>query len=68
MLKLRLNGRTITSQHQLKRELERSMNAAVESSIRRSAPAGVQIRKTADGFIATGSNEAIARMKKRLST
>ena len=44
------------------------MKAAVESSIRRSAPAGVQIRKTADGFTATGPSEAIAQMKKRLST
>jgi hypothetical protein len=68
MLKLTLNGRSITSQHQLKRELERSMNAAIESSVRRAAPAGVRIKKTADGFVATGSSDAIARMTKRLSS
>lgn len=68
MLKLKLNGRTITSQHQLKRELERSMNAAFEASIRRAAPSGVQIRKSTNGYIATGPSDSIAKMTKRLSS
>ena len=66
-LKMKYNGRTITSASQLEREMRKSINDHVEKTIRRAAGPGVHLRKTATGYVAEGSADQIERMQKRLS-
>ncbi|MFN3857311.1 MAG: hypothetical protein ACK4RV_06125 [Caulobacter sp.] len=67
MIKMTFNGRRITSSSQLKRELERSFDKAIERHVRSAAPPSVRLRKTPEGFIAEGSEDEISRMVRRLT-
>jgi len=59
---LTFNGKRIALSSQLRREFEKS----IETQVRRAAPPGVRVTKTAKGFEAKGSADAMARMVKRL--
>lgn len=63
---MKINGRRITSSHQLQRELKKSCEKQLENGIRKAAGPGVQLKKTRDGFQAIGTPQQIERMKRRL--
>ncbi|MTH95370.1 hypothetical protein [Roseibium sp. RKSG952] len=65
-IKMKFNGRNITSSAQLQRELTRSMEKQVEDSLKKAAGPGVRMKKTRDGYTFEGSPEQIERMTKRL--
>jgi hypothetical protein len=65
-MKLTFNGRTVTSQGQLKRELEKSVRDAVDRHVRAAAPPGVKVQKTSTGYLAEGDESEVKRMIKRL--
>ncbi len=64
-IEMRFNGRKITSNSQLQRELTQSVEKHVEDSLKRAAGPGVRMKKTRDGYTFDGTPEQIERMKKR---
>jgi len=65
-IEMRLNGRKITSQGQLERELKRSIEKQIEDGLKKAAGPGVHMTKIRDGYSFEGSPEQIERMRKRL--
>lgn len=65
-IKMRLNGRSITSATQLKRELERNMKKHVEDRLKKAAVPGIRIKKTRDGYTCEGTPDQIERLRMRL--
>lgn len=65
-MEMRLNGRRITSAGQLERELSRAVKSRVETTLKKAASPGVRLTKTRDGYLAQGTPEQIARLKRRL--
>lgn len=65
-VKMRLNGRSITSATQLKRELERNMEKHVEDRLKKAVGPGIRIKKTRDGYSFEGTPVQIERLRKRL--
>lgn len=65
-IKMQFNGRKITSNAQLQRELKRSMTKHIESNLKKAAGPGVQMKKNRDGYTFEGTPKQIERMKKRL--
>lgn len=66
MLKMKLNGKTITSSRQLEREFQKSFDKQLEKGLKKAAGPGVKLRKTAQGYVAEGSPEKIDQMRRRL--
>lgn len=66
-IKMRLNGRNITSGSQLQQELTRSLDKHVGDSLKKAAGPGVRMKKTRNGYTFEGTPRQIERMKKRLS-
>jgi hypothetical protein len=60
------NGKTITSSSQLKRELERAARKAMDDQVRRAAPPGVRVSKTAKGYKVGGPEAGVERMMTKL--
>ena len=65
-MEMRLNGRRITSAGQLERELSRAVKSRVETTLKTAAGPVVRLTKTRDGYLAQGTPEQIARLKRRL--
>lgn len=65
-IKMRYNGRSITSATQLKRELARTMEKRVEDSLKKAAGPGIRIKKTRGGYTFAGTPDQIERLRKRL--
>lgn len=63
---MKINGRKVTSVSQIKRELTKAAEHAVEESIRKVAGPGMRIKKTREGYIAEGSPDQIDRLTRRL--
>jgi diketogulonate reductase-like aldo/keto reductase len=60
------NGKTVTSSSQLKREFEKAARKALDENVRRAAPAGVRVSKTAKGYKLEGSEAKVKRALKKL--
>ena len=65
-MEMRLNGRRITSAGQLERELSPAVKSRVETTLKKAAGPGVRLTKTRDGYLAQGTPEQIARLKRGL--
>lgn len=65
-IEMKINGRKVTSASQIERELKKAADKAVESGLRRAAGPGVSIRKTAQGYVAEGTQDRIDNMVRRL--
>jgi hypothetical protein len=63
---MKINGRKVMSASQIKRELTKAAEHAVEESIRKAAGPGVRIKKTREGYIAEGSPDQIDRLPRSL--
>jgi hypothetical protein len=60
------NGKKITSSSQLKREFEQAARKALDAEVRRNAPAGVRVSRTAKGYKIEGPEDRVKRMMKKL--
>ena len=65
-MEMRLNGRRITAAGQLERELSRAVKSHFETTLKKAAGPGVRLTKTRAGYLAQGTPEQIARLKRRL--
>lgn len=65
-MKLKFNGKNISSRGQLSRELQKSFTAEIERQIKAATPAGVTVRKSTKGYVAKGDADLIERMVNRL--
>lgn len=65
-IEMKINGRKVTSASQIERELKKAADKAVERGLRRAAGPGVAIRKTAQGYVAEGTQDRIDNMVRRL--
>ena len=65
-IEMKINGRKVTSASQIKSELQKAADKAVESGLRRVAGPGVTIKKTAQGYVAEGAQDRIDSLVRRL--
>jgi len=65
-MEMKFNGKKIGSGDALAHELTRAVEQQAEAELRRAAGSGVRLKKTAGGFVAEGSEEAITALRKRL--
>jgi len=63
---MNFNGKKITSSSQLKREFELAARKAMDNQVRRAAPPGVRVSKTAKGYKIEGPEATVERMMKKL--
>jgi len=62
----KFNGKRIYNSRQLERELNKSINSHLEKSIRKAAGSGVKLKRTPDGFVASGTEKQITKMRNRI--
>lgn len=65
-MEMRLNGKKITSNSQLQRELTKAVEKHAETSLKRAAGLGVRVKKVAGGFVVEGDADDIERLRRRL--
>lgn len=67
-IETKFNGKKITNSRQLERELNKSINSHIEKSVGRAAGPSVSVKKTCDGFVATGTEKQLEKMRNRLKS
>lgn len=65
-MEMRFNGKKITSDSQLQRELTKAVEKHAETSLKRAADPGVRVKKVPGGFVAEGDADDIERLRRRL--
>lgn len=65
-VKMRLNGRSLSSATQLKRELARNIEKQVEDGLKKAAGPGVRIKKARGGYTFEGTPDQVECLRMRL--
>lgn len=63
---MKINGRKVTSDSQIKRELTKAVEKHAETALRRAAGPSVRLKKVASGFVAEGDADDIERLRRRI--